>query len=559
MSKRRLIITSILSIFFSAVLLIGSTYSIFTSQEIDETANVYKTGNLEVKYATSSSVQSDPIPKNEEEADGITPYRITVTNTGNVPYQFDVILTDTTSSTDNTINYQYIMTKVGYLDTKPLSECTNNIIKEDVILLAGEAVDIDIRVWISDTVSNSELGKSFYAKLSIDGQAVYNDSKEINNDMLSLRYMDATRDVYSNPKYFRSDMYKTYVKTASFVDYIDTSNASIDTDGNKILWNMTTNTTHNTNKVIAWLEDNGTTDGNGNRYYDLYIGSKEKVYARSLRSFFNGMTALENIIFDNLDTSLTTNISEMFYGGSSLISLDLSRFDTSNVTDMGSMFSGCSSLVALDVGDFDTSNVTNMNNMFSGCSSLISLDLSGFDTSNVTKMYNMFNGCNSLISLDLSGFDTSSVTDMIGMFCGCSSLVKLDVSDFDTSNVTNMFNMFYGCSSLTNLDLSGFDTSNVTSMYNMFNGCNSLISLDLSNFNTIKVTNMQHMFYNCSRIITILTIRNSNIDYTNIFYNSATITGAKITLNYTIETESLVDSMIETKSTNSNVVKGTSV
>ena len=137
--------------------------------------------------------------------------------------------------------------------------------------------------------------------------------------------------------------------------------------------------------------------------------------------------------------------------------------------------------------------------------------------------------------------------------------MALAVGDFDTSNVTNMNNMFSGCSSLISLDLSGFDTSNVTKMYNMFNGCNSLISLDLSNFNTIKVTNMQHMFYNCSRIITILTIRNSNIDYTNIFYNSATITGAKITLNYTIETESLVDSMIETKSTNSNVVKGTSV
>ena len=192
MNKKRLILTSVLSIFLSAILLIGSTYSIFTSQEIDETANVYKTGNLEIAYddtASSNIVFNNAIPMSEEEADGITPYRITITNNGNVPYQFDVILTDTTSSTDNTINYDYIMTKVGYLDTKPLSECTNNIIKEDVILLAGESVDIDIRVWISDTVSNSELGKSFYAKLTIDGQAVYNDSKEINNDILSLNYM----------------------------------------------------------------------------------------------------------------------------------------------------------------------------------------------------------------------------------------------------------------------------------------------------------------------------------------------------------------------------------
>ena len=70
MNKGRLIITSVLSIFLSAVLLIGSTYSIFISQKIDETANVYKAGNLIVTYETSGSIQIAPIPKNEEEADG---------------------------------------------------------------------------------------------------------------------------------------------------------------------------------------------------------------------------------------------------------------------------------------------------------------------------------------------------------------------------------------------------------------------------------------------------------------------------------------------------------
>ena len=42
-------------------------------------------------------------------------------------------------------------------------------------------------------------------------------------------------------------------------------------------------------------------------------------------------------------------------------------------------------------------------------------------------------------------------------------------------------------------------------------------------------------------------------------YGAATSTGAQITVNYTKDTSSLVDSMIETKSSNSNVVKGSLV
>ena len=248
MNKKRLIITSVISIFLVSVLLIGSTYSIFTSEEIDETANVYKTGDLEVSYSESGEIQVDPIPKSEEDADGITPYRITVTNNGNVPYKFDVILNDTTSNANNTINYNYIMTKVGYLEPKALGNCTDRIIKEDVILLAGESVDIDIRVWVSDTIPNSEMGKSFYAKLTIDGLAVYNDSKEINNDNLSLRYMKnlfAGGDDYS---YYRNDTYREKIKTAAFVDYIDTSNAI-----SSAIWDVSL---EGDNSVVAWLENN---------------------------------------------------------------------------------------------------------------------------------------------------------------------------------------------------------------------------------------------------------------------------------------------------------------
>ena len=146
------------------------------------------------------------------------------------------------------------------------------------------------------------------------------------------------------------------------------------------------------------------------------------------------------------------------------------------------------------------------------------------------------------------------------MFSDCSSLTSLDLSGFNTLNVTNMERMFYECSSLTSLDLSNFNTSNVTNMRDMFAYCTSLTSLDLSNFNTSKVTNMYGMFWNCEKLQTQINIMNTNVTYyTGMFRSAATDPNAKITVNYIAAASTLVDNMIATKSSSSNVVKGTQI
>ena len=97
-------------------------------------------------------------------------------------------------------------------------------------------------------------------------------------------------------------------------------------------------------------------------------------------------------------------------------------------------------------------------------------------------------------------------------------------------------------------------------MDSMFYECLSLINLDLSSFNTTNVTNVFKMFYNCSKLSTTINIMSNTItDYTEIFTNAASLNGARITINYTSSNSTLVDAMIATKSSNSNVVKGTQI
>ena len=96
-------------------------------------------------------------------------------------------------------------------------------------------------------------------------------------------------------------------------------------------------------------------------------------------------------------------------------------------------------------------------------------------------------------------------------------------------------------------------------MEEMFFNCTSLGDFDLSGFDTRNVTRMDKIFYNCWRLTTTFTIRTTNTTYSEAFFGTAKNSPAKLIINYTSNNSNLVDSMLTTKSSNSNVVKGSLV
>lgn len=161
------------------------------------------------------------------------------------------------------------------------------------------------------------------------------------------------------------------------------------------------------------------------------------IAGENLSRMFANAKSLESIEgLKNLDTSLTTDMSEMFSGCSKLASIDVSKFNTSQVKDFRMMFDGCSKLTALDLSSFETKNATSMLDMFADCSSLTSLNVSSFNTSNVTEMSCMFFKCSSLTSLNLQGFNTAKVTDYGSMFDYANALSTITVgSSFTLQSV----------------------------------------------------------------------------------------------------------------------------
>ena len=209
-------------------------------------------------------------------------------------------------------------------------------------------------------------------------------------------------------------------------------------DMNDTAWDISENLD---GSVMAWVEKSK----DNSNYYDLYIGANGKITApENFAYFFAGYSNARSISFnDCLDTSRTTNMSNLFYGCTMLADLDVGYFDTSSVTDMSGMFCVCQNLWTLKLSNFDTSNVTNMSGMFSACQNLNTIDVSSFDTSKVTDMSNMFFRLSVLQNLDLQHFDTSKVTNMSWMFSECGKLWRLKVGTWETDSVTRYEFFFY--------------------------------------------------------------------------------------------------------------------
>ena len=368
-------------------------------------------------------------------------------------------------------------------------------------------IDSD-RILISDTYDGTESDNMGTSRQLANGKVVITTSEwnALQTNGVSFKVkVQANEGIWVGEPTSRNDLtsspYDATLLTseqrtlATEVNFIRMSEEMINTHSNLIDL-----TAFGGNGVVkAWFE--GT---------KLYIASPGEIYFPSdSTGLLSGFSNVTKFRFDNVNTSLVTNMSGMISSNPKLEYLDLSSFDTSSVTDMDGLFYGCERLRDIDFTGIDTSNVTVMSSMFAGCLSLTSLDLSNFDTSKVKRMNRMFVDCNSLTSLDLSNFDTGIVRNMSGMFYGCSGLTSLNISSFDTYDVTDMSGMFMGCLSLTSLDLSSFNTRNVEDMTSMFQDCSSLITLDLSSFNTISVASMYSMFYRC-RNLTSLNVSSFN-------------------------------------------------
>lgn len=94
-------------------------------------------------------------------------------------------------------------------------------------------------------------------------------------------------------------------------------------------------------------------------------------------------------------------------------------------------------------------------------------------------------------------------------------------------------------------------------MNSIFSGCKSLTNLDLSKWDTSNVTDMSYMFNSCNNLSGEITIMNPNVtSYTYMFTGCSTNSPAKFIVNYKSDCKDIAQKIVNTKTSNSNVVLG---
>ena len=188
---KKKILFLIISIFLVILILFSSSYALLF--KVDETdKQSYKTGILDItSESLSGSVTiNNQLPMSDSDGENSTPYIFRITNKGNLSYKFNIMLLSTT--TDNQIEAQYIKLKVNDNETVTLNSLTNGVILSDITLKPTEYIDVTLRVWLDINTPNTQIGKTFNAKITTEGQAIYTNKDYAKETLTLLRLTENT-------------------------------------------------------------------------------------------------------------------------------------------------------------------------------------------------------------------------------------------------------------------------------------------------------------------------------------------------------------------------------
>ena len=167
LSDKNIIIT-VLSILLVLSIMLSTTYALFMKVNTLDNTESYTSGILDITVEEGTALNlSNTLPMTDKEGSALTPYTFKITNTGNLTYTFDLKLLSTTTS--NQINPAYIKVKLDDNSPVTLSSLSEGLIASDLTLNPSDSVTMSVRIWLSIDTPNTEIGKSFSAKIVTDG------------------------------------------------------------------------------------------------------------------------------------------------------------------------------------------------------------------------------------------------------------------------------------------------------------------------------------------------------------------------------------------------------
>ena len=300
LSDKKTIIT-VLSIILVLTIMSSTTYAIFFRVNTFENTESYTAGVLDIEVVEGSTLSlANTLPITDSEGASLTPYTFTVKNVGNLTYTFDLKMLSTTSS--NPINSSYIKVKLDDKEPVLLSSLTNGIIGSDIRLNPGESITMSIRIWLDINTPNTEIGKSFSAKIVTDGVGSEYVEPSTGADYISNIYNDAEKTTVVN-----NSVEYQYATSVGMMEDVGGNIRYYGADPNNYVW-----FNNELWRIIGVFKD--IDDGNGNKETRIKIARSESIgnYAWDSNHTNEWSTAtLQTYLNGNYLNSLTSEAQAM--------------------------------------------------------------------------------------------------------------------------------------------------------------------------------------------------------------------------------------------------------
>jgi len=283
-----------LAIMFVVVSLSGTTYSLFFNSEVTNNFT-YTTGLLDLQINEDKQiVLSNAFPTIDSEGMKTKPYELTITNTGNVPYLFDLKMLSTTE--ENVIDNKYI--KVMVDDNLPATLYTSSgIIVSNDIIYPEETKTYEIRVWLDYNTPNQELGKTFISKIAAIGESTYKTLDNSNANRPELLQGMIPVSYNSNTNTWQKTSENNLIEDNLWYDYNNSvwANVVMVKDSKKQIYDIT-----GKNHIqIEKIKSNNRNAIIGDEYLDLKVSYNENIISNILRIKFDDLKEEKIYIISN--------------------------------------------------------------------------------------------------------------------------------------------------------------------------------------------------------------------------------------------------------------------
>ncbi|MBV7391504.1 M60 family metallopeptidase [Enterococcus sp. ALS3] len=258
---------------------------------------------------------------------------------------------------------------------------------------------IERNIFYDDDITHYDGDHTAFESLSVQVKNIKLSRIESGIDSIKFSELFEPETLYSLPQKMKLSL-KSFCIIYSNSDYLyvhietnegPSGNYKVPIEIDKVndkIWGSVTWDFNNKSGILTFLDVGilgESSNSPWNRADEYKIDSsqiKKIVFNKSVRapknsaSLFARLGKIEQ--FDNmsnLDTSLVTNMQDMFAYESVITKLNLSTFDTKNVSNFQGMFYGSGNIESLDLSNFDTNNITDFPYMFNSLDRLKELTL----------------------------------------------------------------------------------------------------------------------------------------------------------------------------------------